>query len=287
MLSNDYENGGIYRALLISHKDEDNEEPEVRIYIPGYHSGSIIDSNNTLLYEFDKIKNMLAEPTYCAPNKNVLSFKEVHPCWVTFENGDLKHPVVVGFLGNGMLTGVPGGSGNPSSGSPTGDDETNNTKNPDGTKVPDDGQAKTTASDLILEFIKSFESLHLTSYWDVDAYSIGYGHHNNSIYEGQTCTKEQADIWFKEDIARYEGYVNTYVTNFTLTQQRFDALVSFAYNCGLGNLQKLVRDGRSADEVWDSMGYYVNAGTAEEAGLRKRRQAEQNIFKNGIYVNNK
>lgn len=60
-------------------------------------------------------------------------------------------------------------------------------------------------------------------------------------------------------------------------QEQFDALTSFCYNCGKGNLEKLVC-GRSADVVADKLLVYNKGGGKVLPGLVRRRQEERALF---------
>lgn len=129
---------------------------------------------------------------------------------------------------------------------------------------------------------EQFEGCKLEAYQDsVGVWTIGYGH-TRGVYEGMTCTQEEAEAWLLEDIANAEADVNKHVTLDSLDQNEFDALVDFAFNCGDGNLNsstllKLV----NADELdlaanefekWD------HAGGKVVAGLLRRRLAEKAEF---------
>lgn len=75
----------------------------------------------------------------------------------------------------------------------------------------------------------------------------------------------------------------------SVKQQHFDAFCSLAMNGGLGAVYsspmyatfKTNPNDPSIPQRW--LTWYINAGTAVEAGLRARRKAEANIWSNGIY----
>lgn len=95
-----------------------------------------------------------------------------------------------------------------------------------------------------------------------------------------TITQAQAEEYLKQDVAKFEKYVNnaTYVPiTAALTQNQFDALVSFAYNCGAGNVKKLCK-GRTAAQIATAMLQYCKANGKVLAGLKRRREAEQKLF---------
>lgn len=110
-------------------------------------------------------------------------------------------------------------------------------------------------------------------------WTIGYGH-TAGVYKGMTITQAQAEEYLKQDVAKFEKYVNnaTYVPiTAALTQNQFDALVSFAYNCGAGNVKKLCK-GRTAAQIATAMLQYCKANGKVLAGLKRRREAEQKLF---------
>ena len=131
-------------------------------------------------------------------------------------------------------------------------------------------------------FIKSKEGLRLKSYkHDGDVWTIGYGH-TLEVKQGDTCTKSQADNWFLSDVKTAEAVVNK--QNLTLSQNQFDALVSFAFNIGIAafassNLLKLIKSGASESTIkqWWSTHWISVAGTQLQ-GLVTRRTEEADLF---------
>ena len=91
-----------------------------------------------------------------------------------------------------------------------------------------------------LNLIKQFEGCHLTSYkCPGGVWTIGYGH-TQGVTEGNRITQEQAEVYLRDDLLRFERYVNAYAQKYgyKLNQNQFDALVSFTYNAGPGNLDR-------------------------------------------------
>lgn len=66
-------------------------------------------------------------------------------------------------------------------------------------------------------------------------------------------------------------------TGLTLTQGQYDALVSFTYNCGQGNLQSLIKD-RTLPEIAEAMLLYNKSNGKTLSGLVRRREAERKLF---------
>ena len=85
-----------------------------------------------------------------------------------------------------------------------------------------------------INLIKQFEGFSSTAYWDVDGYSIGYGHHGARA--GQTITKAEAESLLQYDLAVFEQTVNQ--TTPGLNQNQFDAAVSLCYNIGTTRFRK-------------------------------------------------
>ena len=133
-----------------------------------------------------------------------------------------------------------------------------------------------------INLIKQFEGCRLKAYKPIAAekyYTIGYGHYGPDVSANMTITQAQADAFLVADLGKFENYVTA--TGLTLTQNQFDALVSFTYNCGPGNLAKLIK-GRDYQQIADAMLLY-NKGANKQvlAGLVKRRQAERALFLTG------
>lgn len=140
-------------------------------------------------------------------------------------------------------------------------------------------------SSIGLNLIKSFESCKLKAYKCVSTekyYTIGWGHYGADVKVDMVITQEQADSMLISDIAKYENYVNA--TGLKLNQNQFDALVSFTYNCGNGNLKKLITN-RTLSEISDALLLYNKSGGKVLAGLTRRRKAEKMLF-DKIYVSN-
>ena len=131
-----------------------------------------------------------------------------------------------------------------------------------------------------LALIKQYEGCRLAAYrCAAGVWTIGYGH-TAGVHSGMTITQAQADAYLQQDIAKFEGSVNNpaYVPiTANLNQNQFDALVSFAFNLGAGNLRKLCK-GRTAAQIAQAMTQYCKANGKVLAGLRRRRAAEQALF---------
>ena len=133
-----------------------------------------------------------------------------------------------------------------------------------------------------ISLIKSFEGLSLKAYKDsVGVTTIGYGSTGPHVSMGQTITEAQAESLLKNDLSRFEKGVSDLVTA-PLNQNQFDALVSFSFNLGLGNLKSstLLRKLNSLDYSGAAKEFerWNKAGGKVLAGLTRRRIAERDLF---------
>lgn len=140
-----------------------------------------------------------------------------------------------------------------------------------------------------LNLIKEFEGCVLHSYrCSANVLTIGYGH-TAGVTEGMTISREQAEEFLKQDVQWAVNAVNNSV-KITLTQNQFDALVSFTFNCGAGALQTsdlltLTNMGKFA-EAANQFDLWVHAGGKVVAGLVRRRKAEKALYLDQLNSNN-
>lgn len=137
-------------------------------------------------------------------------------------------------------------------------------------------------SDKGVELIARYEGCRLEAYrCAAGVWTIGYGH-TEGVKPGDTLpSQEAAKELLKKDVKKYSGYVNKYIKDGTITfpvnQNQFDALTSFCYNCGSGNLQRLV-SGRDAATVAEKLLLYNKGGGRVLPGLVRRRSEERELF---------
>lgn len=133
------------------------------------------------------------------------------------------------------------------------------------------------------DLIKQYEGLRLKAYQDAGGvWTIGYGH-TAGVQPGDVITKEEADALFWADVEKFVRGVNRLKQGTRLTQNQFDALVSFAYNCGLGALErstllKKVKRNPNDPTIEDAFKAYRYVNKVENAGLLARRQKESNLY---------
>tara|TARA_Y100000356_G_scaffold64086_1_gene52368 strand:+ start:1746 stop:2177 length:432 start_codon:yes stop_codon:yes gene_type:complete len=132
-----------------------------------------------------------------------------------------------------------------------------------------------------LALIKKFEGCELKAYQcSAGVWTIGYGH-TKDVVEGMEITQEEAEQMLVDELHEYESYINKYVT-VALSQNQFDALVSWVYNLGPVNLTastmlKVLNSGEYED-VPAQMKRWNKAGGKVLEGLIRRREAEACLF---------
>lgn len=113
-----------------------------------------------------------------------------------------------------------------------------------------------------------------------DKWTLGFGC-TEGVYEGLIWTREQADDAFSKELAKFEAAVTRLVT-VDLNQNQFDALVSFAYNCGIAGLQSstLLKKLNKGDYkgAAGQFQYWNHVNGKPVSGLTQRRASEANLF---------
>lgn len=130
-----------------------------------------------------------------------------------------------------------------------------------------------------VSLIKQFEGCRLKAYkCPAGVWTIGYGH-TAGVKAGDIITQETAESYLRNDLVTYEKYVMNYDGIYHFNQNQFDALVSFTYNCGPGNLKNLTQSGkRTIAQISEKLLLYNKAGGVTLLGLQRRRSAEKVLF---------
>lgn len=134
------------------------------------------------------------------------------------------------------------------------------------------------------DLIKHFESLSLEAYLcPAGVWTIGWGH-TKGVKKGMEITEAQAERFLIEDVQEAVNGVNKYVEG-AISQYQFDALVSFTFNLGVGNLRsstllKLVNARRFDAAVGEFKKWVMSKGKKLD-GLVRRRTVESILFRSG------
>ena len=136
-------------------------------------------------------------------------------------------------------------------------------------------------SEKLLSMLMVFEGLRLTAYEDAaGVLTLGYGH-TKGVRRGDKISEYYAKVLLKQDIAEFEEEVKK--LGVAQTEGQLDALVSFAFNLGIGNLKsstllKTIREGGSMLAIKREFKRWVYAGGKKLPGLVKRREWEARRF---------
>jgi lysozyme len=142
-----------------------------------------------------------------------------------------------------------------------------------------------------VDLIKAFESLYLEAYkCSADVWTIGYGttstkaggHDDGTIYKGMKIDEDEAEELLRQDLRYFEKAVLRLV-EVDITDDEFGALVSFAFNCGEGNLKKstLLKKLNAGDKEGAAKEFirWNRGGGKVLNGLTRRRASEERLFK--------
>lgn len=139
-----------------------------------------------------------------------------------------------------------------------------------------------------IALMHSFEGCRLEAYPDPGSkdgnpWTIGWGSTGPGISKGVRWTQAQADERFARDVnEKYGAAVDKMLGDSPTTQSQFDALVSLAYNIGIGALQKstVLRKHKAKDYAGAARAFLMwnkNDGKVMR-GLTRRRLAESDLY---------
>ena len=138
-----------------------------------------------------------------------------------------------------------------------------------------------TPSNDCIDMVKYFEGFKAVAYLcPANVWTIGYGRTKN-VKDGDITSMPQATRDLEEELVEFGNQVHR-VVDVELSQNEFDALTSWTYNLGVGNLQsstllKKLNAG-DKDSVPSEMLRWNKAAGKVLAGLTTRRQAEADLW---------
>jgi lysozyme len=168
-------------------------------------------------------------------------------------------------------------------------------------------QQKVKTGQAGIELMHQFEGRKLRPYLcPAHLWTIGYGHvlYQDQIklpvvrkdgYTGiirkeyplaakdnRAWTQEEVDRLFEDDLVSFERGVLRMSPNLAGSQSRFDAVVCFAFNCGVGNYQRStirMKNNRGDYEgAAEAFMMWTKGGGKELPGLVRRRKAEKALY---------
>lgn len=142
-----------------------------------------------------------------------------------------------------------------------------------------------------ITFIKSFEGCTLTSYRDGGGiWTIGYGHtgllSGKPVKDRISITQQKAENLLIEDLQSREALIDekiNEVVKIKLTQNQFDALISFVFNVGItaflhSTMYKYLITGNYTGASHEFCKWIKDDKGKTEQGLVRRRAAEEILF---------
>ncbi len=163
--------------------------------------------------------------------------------------------------------------------------------------VPVQAASAMTASDECLKILKLEEGFSRTPYWDFTQYTVGYGtkcpDDMVDYYTQNGITEEEAETLLRNHLISMERDINVKVIDkygLSLSQNQFDALVLFSYNCGTGwayetggTFHTAIAQGATGNDLIRAFALWCSAGNEIRTYLLRRRLSEANLYLNNVY----
>ena len=140
---------------------------------------------------------------------------------------------------------------------------------------------------IAIDIIKKFEGCKLASYkCQAGIWTIGYGstyyENGNKVNSGDAISQQRAESLLEITVTKFWKEVKKVVKS-PVNDNQFAALVSFAYNLGIGALNKstllkLVNANPNDPQIAHEFMKWVNAGGKPSNGLVNRRRAELHLY---------
>ena len=142
-----------------------------------------------------------------------------------------------------------------------------------------------------INFIADYEDFYAKPYRGLDYQNetIGYGHVIRSGESFTSLTQDGAKALLRKDLSSFVSIVNGFICGLDLSQNQFDALISFSYNCGVTALQtstllKDIKTGADAETIRYDFCMFKMCNGKAELGLWRRRMDEADIYLNADYT---
>jgi len=139
-----------------------------------------------------------------------------------------------------------------------------------------------------IDLIKKFEGFRSEAYQDsVGIWTVGYGStmwpDGKKVQPGQRMTIQEAEAVMTWELTRKGKEILSGLPTTIINQNQYDALVSFAYNLGVGallksTLFKKLKVNPNDPSIRAEFMRWVNAGGKRLTGLVGRREAEANLY---------
>ena len=134
--------------------------------------------------------------------------------------------------------------------------------------------------------IREFEGCRLQTYLcPAGIPTACVGHTGPDVQMGQTYTQAECDALLAADLDRFEKGISEQI-DVPLKQEQYDALVSWAFNCGLGatgdsTLRRRLNAGEDVNKaISEELPRWTSGGMP---GLIRRRDAEVRLATTGLF----
>jgi len=138
-----------------------------------------------------------------------------------------------------------------------------------------------------IQLVKSFEGCFLNAYLcPAKVWTIGYGStkypNGKSVKQGDKITQQESETLLSDTLDEFSKGVSKLI-KVELNDNQFSALVSFAFNLGIGALSKStllkkVNANPNDKTIEQEFMKWVNAGGKKLNGLVRRRTAESKLY---------
>jgi GH24 family phage-related lysozyme (muramidase) len=146
-----------------------------------------------------------------------------------------------------------------------------------------------------LKLIQAFEGCHLEAYkCPAGVWTIGWGNtryqDGRPVKQGDKINRIEADMLLRQEVDRIAAKLRGEVSHWKeMADEQRCALVSFAYNLGAGfygasgfeTISKRLKE-KDWARVPEALLLYRNPGSSFEAGLKRRREAEGALWRQGL-----
>ncbi len=167
--------------------------------------------------------------------------------------------------------------------------------NTSGATTPEETRMVT--GDECVRMIKEYEGFCKKPVWDYAQWTVGYGTRCPDdmvdYYLANGITEAEAETLLRNYLNLFENEIHTRIIEkggVQLTQNQFDALISFSYNVGTGwtytttgTIYKAIVEGWTGNDLVRAFALWCSAGGDILIPLLNRRLAEANMYLNGVY----
>ncbi len=153
-----------------------------------------------------------------------------------------------------------------------------------------------TSSADAIRVLKAEEGFSAKPYWDYAQWTVGYGTRcpddKLEEYKQNGISREEAEALLRKQLNSFEREVNRFIrkTGISASQNQFDAMTLFSYNCGTGwiyqttgVLYKAIVSGATGNTLINAFSRWCYAGGEIKKFLLRRRLSEANMYLNGEY----